>query len=189
LTALLLITDDFELTVGIRFMKQALLILSVLGMGIAQTSGAAITISQTNNTITNTSVASNYGSSKNIYSTKSGAYVSNNDEISQAISNLSAQAKQKENQLSSLNSRLYAEKNSSKSIQFLTAIQPPLSLLLALHEWLYLVALDIVPVTYVKHYNQQVMSSLQILQPISTPLVARLIKQVSAKSVMICQPK
>ena len=45
-------------------MKQALLILSVLGMGIAQTSGAAITISQTNNTITNTSVASNYGSSK-----------------------------------------------------------------------------------------------------------------------------
>ena len=55
-------------------------------------------------------MASNYGSSKNIYSTKSGAYVSNNDEISQAISNLSAQAKQKENQLSSLNSRLYAEK-------------------------------------------------------------------------------
>ena len=90
-------------------MKQALLILSALGMGIAQTSGAAITISQTNNTITNTSVASNYGSSKNLYSTKSGAYVSNNDEISQAISNLSAQAQQKENQLSSLNSRLYAE--------------------------------------------------------------------------------
>ena len=91
-------------------MKQALLILSVLGMGIAQTSGAAITISQTNNTITNTSVASNYGSSKNIYSTSSGAYVSSNDEISQAISNLSAQAKQKESRLSSLNSRLYAEK-------------------------------------------------------------------------------
>ncbi|MFP3409772.1 hypothetical protein SB757_34700, partial [Pseudomonas sp. SIMBA_065] len=68
MTALLLITDDFELTVGIRFMKQALLILSVLGMGIAQTSGAAITLSQTNNTITNTSVASNYGSPKNIYS-------------------------------------------------------------------------------------------------------------------------
>ena len=55
-------------------------------------------------------MASNYGSSKNIYSTKSGAYVFNYDEISQAISNLSAQAKQKENQLSSLNSRLYAEK-------------------------------------------------------------------------------
>lgn len=77
-------------------MKQALLILSVLGMGIAQTSGAAITISQTNNTITNTSVASNYGSSKNIYSTSSGAYVSSNDEISQAISNLSAQATKRE---------------------------------------------------------------------------------------------
>jgi len=89
LTALLLITDYFELTVGIRFMKQALLILSVLGMGIAQTSGAAITISQTNNTITNTS---------------------SNDEISQAISNLSAQAQQKEKQLSLSSSRLYAER-------------------------------------------------------------------------------
>jgi len=102
-------TGYFVSTLGSNFMKQALLILSALGMGIAQTSGAAITISQTNNTITNTSVASNYGSSKNLYSTKSGAYVSNNDEISQAISNLSAQAQQKENQLSSLNSRLYAE--------------------------------------------------------------------------------
>ena len=76
----MLITDHFELTVGSNFMKQALLILSVLGMGIAQTSAAAITISQTNNTINNTSVASNYSSSKNIYSTSSGAYVSNNDE-------------------------------------------------------------------------------------------------------------
>jgi len=35
LTALLWTTDHFELTVGIRFMKQALLILSVLGMGMA----------------------------------------------------------------------------------------------------------------------------------------------------------
>ena len=32
------------------------------------------------------------------------------------------------------------------------------------------------------------MSSLQILQPISTLLVAHLRKQVSAKSAMICQP-
>lgn len=170
-------------------MKQALLILSVLGMGIAQTSGAAITISQTNNTITNTSVASNYGSSKNIYSTSSGAYVSNNDEISQAISNLSAQAKQKENQLSSLNSRLYAEKQQQQVNTVPDSNSAPLSLLLVLHEWLYLVALDIVPVTYVKHYNQQVMSLPRILQPISTPLVARLIKQVLAKLAMICQPK
>ncbi len=94
-------------------MKQALLILSVLGMGIAQTSAAAVTTYQTSNTLTNTSittsVASNYGSSKNIYSTSSGAYVSSNDEISQAISTLSAQAQKKESQLSSLNSRLYTE--------------------------------------------------------------------------------
>ena len=91
-------------------MKQALLILSVLGMGIAQTSGAVETTFQPNNTlthtITNTSVAKNYGSTRNIYSTNSGAHVSSNDEISQAIDNLSAHAKQKEYQLASLTSRL-----------------------------------------------------------------------------------
>ena len=75
-------------------------------MGIAQTSGAAITISQTNNAITNTSVASNYGSSKNIYSTKSGAYVSNNDEL---VKQLATGAGKQRISLS-LNSRLYAEK-------------------------------------------------------------------------------
>ena len=91
-------------------MKQALLILSVLGMGIAQTSTAAVTTFQTSNNITNISAASNYSSSKNIYSTKSGTYVSSNDEISQAISNLSAQAQQKEKQLSLSSSRLYAER-------------------------------------------------------------------------------
>ncbi|WP_201558951.1 CHAP domain-containing protein [Psychrobacter sp. 72-O-c] len=105
-------------------MKQALLIFSVLGMGIAQTSGAAVTTSQTN-TITNISAASSstrsitpassYGSTRNTYSTNNGASVSNNDEISQAISNLSAQAQQKENQLSSLNSRLYTEKQQQKA--------------------------------------------------------------------------
>ena len=102
-------TGYFVLIIGSKFMKQALLILSVLGISIAQTSGAAVTTFQTSNTITNISAASNYGSSQNTYSTKSGAYVSSNDEISQAISNLSAQAQQKESQLSSLNSRLYTE--------------------------------------------------------------------------------
>ncbi|MGM8884754.1 CHAP domain-containing protein [Psychrobacter sp. 1U2] len=95
-------------------MKQALLILSVLGMGIAQTSGAAETTFQSNNTlthtITNISAASNYGSSQNIYSTNSGAHVFSNDEISQAIDNLSAHAKQKEYQLASLTSRLSYER-------------------------------------------------------------------------------
>lgn len=95
-------------------MKQALLILSVLGMGIAQTSGAVETTFQSNNTlthtITNISAASNYGSSQNIYSTNSGARVFSNDEISQAIDNLSAHAKQKEYQLASLTSRLSYER-------------------------------------------------------------------------------
>ncbi|MGP4962976.1 CHAP domain-containing protein [Psychrobacter celer] len=95
-------------------MKQALLILSVLGMGIAQTSGAVETTFQPNNTlshtITNTSAAANYGSSQNIYSTNNGAHVFSNDEISQAIDNLSAHAQQKEYQLASLTSRLSYER-------------------------------------------------------------------------------
>ncbi|WP_435949543.1 CHAP domain-containing protein [Psychrobacter sp. DM8] len=95
-------------------MKKALLILSVLGMGIAQTSGAAETTFQTNNTlsqtITNISASSNYGSNKNIYSTNSNAHVYSNDEISQAIDNLSEHAKQKEYQLASLTSRLAYER-------------------------------------------------------------------------------
>ncbi|WP_201586410.1 CHAP domain-containing protein [Psychrobacter jeotgali] len=100
-------------------MKQALLILSVLGMGIAQTSGAVETTFQPNNTlshtITNSSAATNYGSSRNIYSTNSGAYVSSNDEISQAIDNLSAHAKQKEYQLANLTSRLSYERQQQAS--------------------------------------------------------------------------
>ncbi len=112
--ALLRMTGDLVLTIGSKFMKQALLIFSVLSMGIAQTSGAAETTYQSNNTlshtITNISAASNYGSSQNIYSTNSAAHVYSNDEISQAIDNLSAHAKQKEYQLASLTSRLSYEK-------------------------------------------------------------------------------
>ena len=100
-------------------MKQALLILSVLGMGIAQTSGAAETTLQPNNTlshtITNISTSANYGSSRNIYSTNSGAHVYSNDEISQAIDNLSAHAKQKEYQLASLTSRLSYEQRQQQA--------------------------------------------------------------------------
>ncbi|MEN2750188.1 CHAP domain-containing protein [Psychrobacter sp. FBL11] len=100
-------------------MKQALLILSVLGMGLAQTSGAAETTFQPNNTlshtITNISVSQNYGSSRNIYSTNSGAHVFSNDEISQAIDNLSAHAKQKEYKLASLTSRLSYERQQQAS--------------------------------------------------------------------------
>lgn len=106
--------SNLALTIGSKFMKQALLILSVLGMGIAQTSGAAETTFQSNNTlthtITNITAASNYGSSQNIYSTNSGARVYSNDEISQAIDNLSEHAKQKEYQLASLTSRLAYER-------------------------------------------------------------------------------
>ena len=112
--ASLRMTSNLALTIGSKFMKQALLILSVLGMGIAQTSGAVETTFQPNNTlshtITNISAASNYGSSQNIYSTNSGAHVYSNDEISQAINNLSAHAKQKEYQLASLTSQLSYER-------------------------------------------------------------------------------
>ncbi|WP_350560051.1 CHAP domain-containing protein [Psychrobacter sp. CAL346-MNA-CIBAN-0220] len=100
-------------------MKQALLILSVLGMGVVQTSGAAETTFQSNNTlthtITNISASTNYGSTRNIYSTNSGAHVSSNDEISRAIDNLSAHAKQKEYQLASLTSRLSYERQQQAS--------------------------------------------------------------------------
>ncbi|MBP2280123.1 hypothetical protein RCH20_000475 [Psychrobacter sp. PL15] len=100
-------------------MKQALLILSVLGMGIAQTSGAVETTFQANNTlthtITNISTAANYGSSLNTYKNKSGAHVYSNDEISQAIDNLSAHAKQKEYQLASLTSRLSYEQRQQQA--------------------------------------------------------------------------
>ena len=119
ISALSRMTGNPVLTIGSKFMKQALLILSVLGMGIAQTSGAVETTFQPNNTLSHTlsniSSAASYGSSNNIYSTNSGAYVSSNDEISQAIDNLSAHAKQKEYQLASLTSRLSYEKQQQSS--------------------------------------------------------------------------
>ena len=89
----------------------------MLGIGIAQTSGAAETTFQSNNTLTHTianiSAVSNYGSSRNIYSTNDGAYKSSNDEINKAIDNLSAHAKKKEYQLASLTSRLKYENEGS----------------------------------------------------------------------------
>lgn len=102
-------------------MKQALLILSVLGMGIAQTSGAAVF----NNTITNITAASNYnstrsitaasnsnfGSSQNMYKTSNGVRVASNDEIGQAINVL----KQKSTELNSLSRRLYNERQQQVS--------------------------------------------------------------------------
>lgn len=92
-------------------MKRLLLIL--LGVGIAQASGAAEVFFQPNNTlsqtIANISTSTNYGSGDDIYSTRSGAYMSSNDEISKAIDNLNAHAKQKEYQLASLTSRLKYE--------------------------------------------------------------------------------
>ncbi|WP_201529474.1 CHAP domain-containing protein [Psychrobacter frigidicola] len=92
-------------------MKKALLILLVLGMGVVQTSGAAVnTISNSTLTYSRANISNSYGSSQNIYSTNSGAHVSSNDEISQAINNLSAHAKQKEYQLATLTNRLYTKK-------------------------------------------------------------------------------
>lgn len=85
-------------------MKRLLLIL--LGVGIAQASGAAEVFFQPNNTlsqtIANISTSTNYGSGDDIYSTRSSAYMSSNDEINKAIDNLGAHAKAKEYRLSSL---------------------------------------------------------------------------------------
>ncbi len=77
-------------------MTKSLLILLVLG--IVQTSGATEITFQPNNTlahITNSSISKNYGSTKEIYSSNDGGYISSNDEITQAIDNLGAPSKQK----------------------------------------------------------------------------------------------
>jgi len=171
-------------------MKQALLILSVLGMGIAQANGAVETTFQPNNTSTHitTNISSNasYGSSRNIYSTNSGAHVSSNDEISQAIENLSAHAKQKEYQLASLTSRLSYEQRkqqasmapdrySAPAIAAANASRVALSRRQRQmhHVSLYLEALAIVLAMYAKHYSLRVMNLRLILQRINMPLAAR----------------
>jgi hypothetical protein len=86
-------------------MKQALLILGALALGMAQTSAAAesYTLGQS---------SANFGSSNNTYSYSStygssnGSRISSDDEISQAIQNLSSQAQQKEDRLATLAQKL-----------------------------------------------------------------------------------
>lgn len=94
-----------------KVMKRLLLIL--LGVGTAQVNGAVETTFQQNNTLTHTtsndSTSAIYGSSRNIYATNSSATVYSNDEISKAIDNLSAHAKQKKYKIGSLSSRLSYE--------------------------------------------------------------------------------
>ena len=86
-------------------MRKLMLILSIFGIGTAQVNGAVETTFQPNNTLTHTvtdiTTSPKYSSSRNIYSNSSGAHVYGNDEISNAIDNLSARAKQKEYQLAS----------------------------------------------------------------------------------------
>lgn len=84
-------------------MKRVLLIL--LGMGIAKTSGAAEIVftsdSTLSGTMSNISTSANYDSSHDIYKPNSSAHVYTNEEISKAIDNLSTHAKQKMHQPSS----------------------------------------------------------------------------------------
>lgn len=84
-------------------MKRVLLIL--LGMGIAKTSGATEIVftpdSTLSGTMSNISTSANYDSSHDIYKPNSSAHVYTNEEISKAIDNLSAHAKQKIHQPSS----------------------------------------------------------------------------------------
>ena len=81
-------------------MRKLILMLSIFGIGAVQMSGAAETTFQPNNTLTHTtsndSTSPKYSSSRNIYSNSSGAHVYSKDDISKAIDNLSAHAKQKE---------------------------------------------------------------------------------------------
>lgn len=169
-------TSRLVLTIGSKFMKQALLILSVLGMGIAQTSGAAEITFQPNNTlshtITNISTSANYGSSRNIYSTNSGAHVYSNDEISQAIDNLSAHAKQKNISLRHSLAVCHMSSINSKQVVFLIATLLLLSQRQMPHELHYLEVLATVLAMYVKRYSQQVTNLRLILQLINMPLVA-----------------
>ena len=85
--------------IGIRVMKRALLVL--IGVGLAQASGAAEMTFQPNNTLSQT-ITSTSDSSSNIYSASSNAHIYSNEEITKAIDNLSAHAKAKEYRLSSL---------------------------------------------------------------------------------------
>lgn len=93
-------------------MKQVLLILGALGLGMAQTTVAAesYVLGQ----------ATNFGSSNNTYSYSStygssqGSRISSEDEISQAIQNLSTQAQQKEDRLASLAQKLSTQQSYSQ---------------------------------------------------------------------------
>ena len=125
INALSWMTSNLALTIGSKFMKQALLILSVLGMGVAQTSVAAIEISNKTLTSNRANISNSYGSSQNIYSTSNGAHISSNDEISQAIDNLSAHARQKEYQLASLTNRLSYERQQQQSSSVLNSNSAP----------------------------------------------------------------
>ena len=90
-----------------------ILLLILVGVGIAQTSGAAeITFtsdSTLSGTMSNISTSANYDASDNIYKTNSGAHIYTNEEISKAIDDLSTHTKQREYQIASLNSRLEYE--------------------------------------------------------------------------------
>ena len=106
MTALLRMTSKFALTIGSKFMKKALLILSVLGMGVAQTSVAAVEITNKTLTYNRANISNSYASPQNSYSTNTGGvHVSSNSEITRAIKVL----KQKGSELDSLSRRLYSE--------------------------------------------------------------------------------
>lgn len=109
-------------------MKQAFMLLSVLSLGVAQTSGAVeanfqpyisnnagISISNASRSYTSPGFSSTPTYSSNFsstnYATVNNTRVSSDDEISQAIASLSARAQQKEDQLASLAERLSEKQN------------------------------------------------------------------------------
>lgn len=94
-------------------MRNKLLILSVLSLGVAQTSSAVEdTISNSTLTYTRANIASSYSdnSSQKIYSTSSDVHISNNEKISEALSVL----KQQGSELGLSSKNLYSQKTNPK---------------------------------------------------------------------------
>lgn len=104
-------------------MKQALLIMAAMGLGITQSSMAASQNFQSNYTLNQSS--SNFGSINNTYSNSAGSRISSDDEISQAIESLSAQAQQKEDRLATLAKKLTIQQSAPVNVSVLNSNAAP----------------------------------------------------------------
>lgn len=104
-------------------MKQALLIMAALGLGVAQTSGAAVQTFPPNYTLNQST--SHFGSANNTYSSSTNSRVSSDDEIAQAIESLSTQAQQKEDRLAALAQKLSIQQSTPVNVAVLNSNAAP----------------------------------------------------------------